>query len=69
MSRQRKYYSVYNRKTEMPVFIHGTSDECMRAMGVKPRSFYSYVSHNLRNSRDCKWEIIVEGPEEDGNYD
>lgn len=69
MNRPYRYYSVYNRKTDLPVFVHGTSVECMRAMGVRPRTFYSYVSHNQRKSRICKYEIIGEDPEEDVSYD
>ena len=55
-----KYYSVYKRRTDTPVFIHGTSSECMRAMGVTQATFYAYVSHNRLGSRVCKYEIIVE---------
>ena len=29
-----KYFSVYDRKTDKPVFIHGTAWECAKAMGA-----------------------------------
>ena len=38
-----KRYSVYNRRTDMPIIIHGTSLQCAKALDIDVRSFYSMV--------------------------
>ena len=63
--RQYKYYSVYNRKTDFPVIIHGTTSECMRIMGVSQATFYCYVTHTRNGTRKCKYEIFVDREDED----
>lgn len=58
-------YTVYRRKTDMPVMICGTARECAKAMGVTVPSFYSIYSR-FRNGRpECgaKWEIFPDSPE------
>lgn len=65
MGRSGKYYSVYNRKTDMPVMIHGKIEECMRIMGVSKATFYIYATHTRNGSRKCKYEIYVDDQEED----
>ena len=40
-----KHYSVYRRKTDMPVIIHGTTLECMKAAGISQATFYCYLTH------------------------
>jgi hypothetical protein len=60
-----KYYSVYDRDTDMPILIHATAKECYEAMGVSPSSFYSYVSHSNRGTRKNKYIIYVDEDEED----
>ena len=52
-----KYYSVYRRKTDMPVIIHGNTLECMEAAGISQATFYTYVSHTRYGTRKCKYEI------------
>jgi hypothetical protein len=59
-----KYYSVYDRKTDTPVFIHGTAVDCAKAMGVKVGTLYHYVSRT-RKGTDCKYDIFIDDPEED----
>ena len=63
--RPYRYYSVYNRKTNMPVFIHGTTSECCASMGVTVNTFYHYVHRNKTGKWYCKYEIFVEDREED----
>lgn len=55
-----KYYSVYRRKTGMPVVIHGTLMECIRTLGVSRATFYCYVTHTRHGTRKCKYEIFVD---------
>ena len=63
----RKYYSVYNRKTDLPVFVHGRASECCEAMGVTRATFYHYRTRNKTGFLPCKYEIIVDDEEdEDG---
>ena len=38
-----KRYSVYHKKTEVPLAIYVTSKECAKAMGIKLNSFYRYI--------------------------
>ena len=61
MTKQRfKYYSVYRRKTDMPVIIHARSKECLSILGVSLATFYTYVSHTKNGTRKCKYEIYVD---------
>jgi hypothetical protein len=58
------YYSVYLRKTDMPVIIHGNTLECMAAMGISRASFYSYFSHTKHGTRKCKYEVYKDEEDE-----
>lgn len=42
----RFVYDVYDNKTDMPIIIGGSADECARAMGVKTESFRTYVKQH-----------------------
>lgn len=55
-----KYYSVYNRHTDQPVIIHGTTPECMAATGLTRTSFYIYVTRTRKNEKKGKYEIFVD---------
>jgi hypothetical protein len=59
-----KRYSVYNRKTDMPVIIHGTTPECMAATGLTKSSFYIYVTRTRKNAKLGKYDIYEDDPEE-----
>lgn len=59
-----KYYSAYDRKTDMPVVVHGSTGECLRILGIARATFYSYVSHTKNGTRKCKYEIYVDEEEE-----
>lgn len=58
------YYSVYNRKTDMPVIIHGNTLECIKAMGVSQATFYTYLSHTKHGTRKCKYEVYEDEEDE-----
>lgn len=60
-----KYYSVYRRKTDMPVIIHGNTLECMEAAGISQATFYTYFSHTKHGTRKCKYEIYADEEVED----
>ena len=60
-----KYYSAYNRRTDEPIFIHGTAEACARAMGVQISTFYQYVTRIHRGTHVGKYDIFEEGREVD----
>lgn len=63
-------YSVYHKKTDVPLIIYATSAECAKAMGIKVNSFYRYIcimrggKINLR-----KWNVYEDGPEDLGEQE
>ena len=54
----RKMYSVYHVKTDVPLILYATAEECAKAMGISVKSFYRYVQwmqdgeHNTQ-----KWNV------------
>ena len=60
-------YTVYRRKTGMPVIIGGTAHECAAAMGITPKSFREIYSKFKNNSPTTghRWEIYRDDPDED----
>lgn len=50
-------YTVYNNKTDFPVIVYGTSEECAKAMGITLNTFYKLTSYK----KTKKWFIIKEG--------
>ena len=61
-------YSVYERGTDRPICIHGTSDECAKALGIERRTFYSYIARARRGKigAPTKYEIFEDEDDEDG---
>lgn len=59
-----KHYSVYNRKTDMPVVIHGTASECCDVLNVTFATFYHYVHRCKTGKWYCKYEIYVDEEDE-----
>lgn len=52
-------YSVYDRKTEMPVMIYATSKECAEAMGVTLHTFYRYIHwERTGKGHQGKWAVF-----------
>ena len=43
MGRHCYKFSVYHKKTEMPLILYATSYECAEAMGITHNSFYRYL--------------------------
>ena len=54
---QRRKYTVYDNRTDKPIALCATSEECAQAMGVKIATFYRAVS----NKRWKRWTVIKEG--------
>ena len=66
---RKKYttFTVYDRRTDMPVIIGGTTRECAAAMGITLSSFYTIYT-KLKNGNEKatrKWEIYRDEPEEE----
>ena len=57
---RNRLYTVYNNKTDMPVIVAGTVEECCKAMGVKLSSFYS-LRTKCNQGKVAKWTILNEG--------
>lgn len=59
-------YSVYNRKTDQPIYIYGTAQQCAAAMGVTVHSFYTARTRSQKG-QNKKYEIFDDGDEVDGD--
>ena len=62
--RPYRFYSVYDRDTEMPILIHATAKECMERLGITEQTFRCYLSHTRSGVRKNKYEVYVDDPEE-----
>lgn len=61
-----KFYSVYDRKTDTPVFIHGTAAECRAAANLTRDSFYTYVTLTRNNYvKKRRYDIYVDDEEDE----
>lgn len=60
-----KYYSVYARGTDRPIFIHGTAEECCKALGINTRSFYKQIWRARHGRPSLKYEIITDEDDEE----
>ena len=58
-------YSVYNRRTDMPVYIHGTAAECSAAMGIGVKTFYTYILRARKGCPHKKYEIFIDEDDEE----
>ena len=60
-------YTVYDRRTDMPVIIGGTAMECAAAMRISLDSFRTIYTKlkNGSNKATQKWEIFKDEPEEE----
>lgn len=58
-----RYYSVYKRRTDEPVVIHGTALECAKVMGVTMTTFYIYVTRTKKGIGKRKYDIYVDDRE------
>ena len=61
-----KFYSVYESGTDKPIVIHGTSDECAKALDITRDSFYSKIAKQRQGKKPMKYEIF-EDEEDDSD--
>ena len=61
IKRRLMRYSVYDKKTDLPVIVYGTAKECREAMGIGQSGF----SKALHVGAQRKWIIIPEGYEDE----
>lgn len=59
-----KYYSVYKRRTDEPVVIHMSAQECIKVMGVTISTFYIYVTRTSQGLGKRKYDVYVDDREE-----
>ena len=62
---RKKYYSVYDRRTDMPVIIHGTASECMKATGLARNTFYGCVGRTRKGIKRGHYEVFADDEEDD----
>lgn len=58
-----KLYSVYDRKTGQPLVICGTSEEVVKALGLKRNSLYVAIWREKQGTHQpTKYEIFEDDP-------
>lgn len=58
-------YSVYERGTDRPILIWGTSAECATALGITLDSFYTQIKRSRQGLPPKKYEIVVHTEKEE----
>ena len=58
---KRQKYTVYDNKTDTPICVCETSDECASIMGIKRGTFYHSINHRNIAKRGNRWTVIKEG--------
>ena len=53
-------YSVYDRRTDMPIIINGTAEQCAARMGLKLNSFYRALMRQRGASSAVKYEVVID---------
>jgi hypothetical protein len=51
-------YSVYDSRTDQPIAIWRSAQDCAKAMGVELQTFYSYLKRMNAGTPVKKYEII-----------
>lgn len=64
---KQRWYSVYSRRDDMPIIIHGTSRECAEALGITVNAFYRMVSRTRNRKPDAsrRYFVYIDDDEED----
>jgi DNA-binding XRE family transcriptional regulator len=47
----RYVYSIYDNKTDEPIVIGGTVEQCAKVLGIRPESFRAYVRRGKQINR------------------
>jgi hypothetical protein len=54
----KKRYSVYHKENDQPLILYATAKDCAKAMGIKVKSFYTYIVRiRVGKIRMRKWEV------------
>ena len=53
---QGQRYTVYDNRTDTPVALCATSNDCAKAMGITVASFYTYLTKSRK-----RWTILKDG--------
>lgn len=65
-----KFYSVYDRHTDMPVIIHEPAKECAEKIGITLGTLRSYVSRTRKGNNRGRYDVFedeIEEGEEDND--
>lgn len=64
----KKRYSVYHKKTEMPLILYAKAEECAKAMGIAPNSFFKRIMRMKSGKIEpYKWLIYEDEVDDDGD--
>jgi hypothetical protein len=61
-------YTVYNNKTDFPVIVDGTAEECSKALNRSRNSFYCLVDR-VRKGKNRKFTILQRMVDEEDEED
>lgn len=61
-------YTVYDNRTDFPIIVGGTAEECAKAMKITVDSFYCAVNR-ARTGKIKRWAIIKEYEDGKPDYD
>lgn len=50
-------YTIYDNRTDFPIMVDGTADECARALNRSRNSFYCLVSR-VQKGRNKRYTIL-----------
>lgn len=64
MYSETNYYTVYDRRTDLPLIIGGTARECAAAMKISLGSFHTIYTKLKNGNKKAtrKWEIFRDDP-------
>lgn len=57
-------YTVYDNKTDFPIIVGGSAQECAKAMGITLQSFFNAVDRS-RKGLNKRWTILSEWEDEE----
>ena len=60
-----KKYSVYDRKTDLPIIVYKSAQECAEILGIEYQSFRMIYHRQQAGQPSNKWEIFVDEEDDD----
>lgn len=61
-------YSVYDNRTDLPIIIDGTADECAKALKRSRNSFYCMVDR-VRKGKNKRYTVLQRMVDEEDTED